>query len=220
MKKSISCFFDVVLVQTGRLPPKESGNEAMIDGKDIYVGKSNWRVRGKEIESIEVNDRTMTIFTETKTFTLENAVSDAHQWETFCSRVQALADKYKPEKQFSSFIQKSSSSSNHNRGQMSPGPRKKFGTQPRSKVQRKLIKTAALDVWETFSDDEDVNTKEITPASDKKAPNFDETLDDSAQQDIIELGDSQDTDEEEELQQAETITTRGRRKRLQKKRVR
>jgi hypothetical protein len=216
MKKSISCLFDVVLVQTGRLPPKESGNEATIDAKDIYVGK-NWRVKGKEIDSIEVNDRTMTIVTEAKTFTLENAVSDAHQWETFCSRVQALADKYKPEKQFSSFIQKSSS------------PRRKFGTQPRSKVQRKLLKTAPLDVWETFSDDEDVKTKEITPTSDKKEPTFHEMPDDSVQDTTIDLGDSHDTDEEAEFEQAaadthtsasETITTRGRRKRLQKKRGR
>jgi hypothetical protein len=226
MKKSISCFFDIVLVQTGRLPPKESGNEAMVDGKDIYVGKSNWRVRGKEIESIEVIDRTMTIVTEAKTFTLENAVSDAHnQWDMFCSRVQALADKYQPEKQFSSFIQKSSSSNNHNRGvgpQMSPTPRRKFKTQPRSKVQRKL---AAMDsVWETFSDDEDFKTKEITPTSDKKEPIFDEPHDDSMQQDAVNLGDMQDTDEKE-FQQAvsstsEVITTRGRRKRLQKKRGR
>jgi hypothetical protein len=215
MKKSISCLFDVILVQKGRLPPKESGNEATIDAKDIYVGK-NWRIRGKEIDSIDVNDRTMTIVTETKTFTLENAVSDAHQWETFCSRVQALADKYKPEKQFSSFIQKSSS------------PRRKFGTQPRSKVQRKLNKTAPLDVWETFSDDEDVKTKEITPASDKNEPAFHEMFDEPVQEDTIELGDSQDTDEEAEFEQAtdthtstfENITTRGRRKRLQKKRGR
>jgi hypothetical protein len=128
-------------------------------------------------------------------------------WETFCSRVQALADKCKPEKELSSFIKKSSSS------------RRKFGTQPRRNIERKLITTAALDVWKTFSDDEDAKTKEITPASDKKEPYFDETLDDSVQQDTIELGDSQDIDEEEEFKEAgdtythtstsETITTRG-----------
>jgi predicted outer membrane repeat protein len=225
MKKSISCSFDVVFVQTGRLPPKESGTEATIDGKEIFVGKSNWKVKGKDIESIEVKDgnRTMLIVTDTKTFILENAVSDAHQWETFCSRVQALADKYKPEKQFSTFIQNSSKKGG---AVATAKPRRKFGTQSGGHNNRnrptKLIKTAALDdSWETFSDDDqDENTREITPSSVKKESTFDEALEDP-----IALDDNQDDEDlqaqaAEDIQMSETITSRGRRKRLQKKRGR
>jgi hypothetical protein len=111
--KSIRCVFDVVWVHTtadSLLPPTQiSGKVGAIDAKNqnIYVGTPNWRVRGREIESLNVNcaDRTVTIVTATHTFTLEHAVipsssdaSDANaninQWETFCSRVQALADRH------------------------------------------------------------------------------------------------------------------------------
>lgn len=102
---SVKVFLKSIVVQEKQHASKKlEGDEtfAAIESGSIYVLNGKWRVKGKKISNVIVEETTIVVTTDDSTFTFQKLSKrdhDSSKWELFCNQCTKMAKKNKSSEQ-------------------------------------------------------------------------------------------------------------------------
>jgi hypothetical protein len=115
-KSSKTFLFDRITIKEGphRSPKDFYGEEAsvVLDSKTIYINKSKWCIKGKDIEKMDVqgNDLLVILTTKGKTYDFEQFLGDDASWQDFRKKLEKVHSRKTDatKDSFSNFMKSSS----------------------------------------------------------------------------------------------------------------